>query len=965
MAAKGKGSSAPAAIPAQLSLAKISPPRMPGAAPRPRLFGLLNELSQSPAVWIHGAPGAGKSTLVATYLAARGFKPIWYQVDSDDADPGSFFMHLIEATQRALKHKSINLLRFSSEFQGREADYARLLFRALMPRLSSPTCFVFDNLQQLDVGWLWDVLGVLVEELHPSSLVFLVSQTSPPAPFSGLLVKRTLSILREVELRFSLDEAQTLMPALQAAPDVVARLQQMTDGWAAGLTLAYEYVKSANSIAGIPDEARQVIFDYFTHELLRRIPPETRRFLQHTALLPNFTESLAVELTGNSAARSILEQLVRRHFFTQRLPGEPPTYQYHGLFQSHLQHSLQDELTDGEWDALNLRVAQLLSQYGQIEAATRLYLRLDRWSDACELLQSQAEMLLHQGRRQTLQDLITSIPRAELDNAPWLGYWMGVACIHADEAQARTWLNAAHEAFEVQNNAKGKLLSAAAMLEAYSAQVSDLNGLTEWLARLRRASQLCTEKLSVREELHALSGRISAAILSDGTDANDLAVDAQASRLLALLLPGMDGVDPNDQMVAARSLLEYFDQEGKLEEAGQLIAQVRPIGLDARVSPLILGRWFISLGYSYHFTGQLVRRAEAWDAATDIARRYSLVHLQVKALVARTRVLLGADDLHGAKASIQALDELSTKNSLAEIADQGLIKCRYHLLANEAETAQRAIDTALAAAARAGFPATLTRLHQVEKSACLIAQRHYLEAERLLRLLTRGQSGAQLAAIEAMACLAKSLHEKDKGPKRFAAHLQQGFALIRESRVYGFWRSLPRVVAALCDDALALGIETETVKAIIRSRSLPPPEFPSETWPWRLKLLCLGKFEMLREDGPVRFSGKAQKKPLELLKILAVTVRDAIDASWVAEQLWPEAAGDAARLNFDVTVSRLRKLLDIDNAIQLTDGKIRLNRDVVWSDVWAMDKVLANPETSPVDPEWTVLIRPWKVRVRC
>jgi hypothetical protein len=68
-------------------------------------------------------------------------------------------------------HKSINLLRFSSEFQGREADYARLLFRALMPRLF-PTCFVLDNLQQPDVGWLWDVLGVLVEELHPSSLVF-------------------------------------------------------------------------------------------------------------------------------------------------------------------------------------------------------------------------------------------------------------------------------------------------------------------------------------------------------------------------------------------------------------------------------------------------------------------------------------------------------------------------------------------------------------------------------------------------------------------------------------------------------------------------------------------------------------------------------------------------------------------------------------------------------------------------
>jgi LuxR family transcriptional regulator, maltose regulon positive regulatory protein len=90
----------------------------------------------------------------------------------------------------------------------------------------------------------------------------------------------------------------------------------------------------------------------------------------------------------------------------------------------------------------------------------------------------------------------------------------------------------------------------------------------------------------------------------------------------------------------------------------------------------------------------------------------------------------------------------------------------------------------------------------------------------------------------------------------------------------------------------------------------------------------------------LHFSGKVQKRPLALLKVLIAFGGRRVNEHQICDALWPESDGDAAHSAFTSTLSRLRKLLKVEGAIESRGGLISLNERIFWVDFWSLEQLL-------------------------
>jgi DNA-binding SARP family transcriptional activator len=150
-------------------------------------------------------------------------------------------------------------------------------------------------------------------------------------------------------------------------------------------------------------------------------------------------------------------------------------------------------------------------------------------------------------------------------------------------------------------------------------------------------------------------------------------------------------------------------------------------------------------------------------------------------------------------------------------------------------------------------------------------------------------------------------------------------------------------MTALFAAALERGIEVEYVRESIRRRRLPPPQeaLHLEHWPFPVRIHTLGRFSVLLEGEPLQFSGKAQRKPLELLMALVALGGRDVSERQLTEALWPDAEGDAAHQSCAAALHRLRKLLGCEQAISLQRNHFSLDPRYVWVDIWAFERALA------------------------
>ena len=276
---------------------------------------------------------------------------------------------------------------------------------------------------------------------------------------------------------------------------------------------------------------------------------------------------------------------------------------------------------------------------------------------------------------------------------------------------------------------------------------------------------------------------------------------------------------------------------------------------------------------------------------------------------------------------------------------------RAAILLHRGET-QRALDLAeeyltLGDALGSGMGSTIFRL---QLALTLIACGNHERARDVLAhaLKLAEVIGSALLRFTGLCALARSLLATGEHEVGLSV-LKRAFALGAEQDLMAFYpAAAPGMMAHLCSRALDAGIEPEYVRRLIAKRGLAPTSPAVQEWPWPVKIYTLGRFAVERYGKPLRSSGKAQHKPLDLLKALIALGREDVNTRQLTEALWPDADGDAAQGAFDATLHRLRRLIEVENAVVLKDGKLSLNERICWVDAWAFEQACRQEEGSDV-----------------
>lgn len=111
-----------------------------------------------------------------------------------------------------------------------------------------------------------------------------------------------------------------------------------------------------------------------------------------------------------------------------------------------------------------------------------------------------------------------------------------------------------------------------------------------------------------------------------------------------------------------------------------------------------------------------------------------------------------------------------------------------------------------------------------------------------------------------------------------------------------------------------------------------------------IKVYSLGRFSIVKKGKPILLTLKGQSKPILILKVLIALGGREVKKEKIADVIWPDADGDMANQSLATTLHRLRKILEVAEAIILTGGTMTLNSNICWVDVWEFERLCAQSD---------------------
>lgn len=931
----------------QERIAKISPPHLHAVYKRIRLFDFLDGHGKSTAVWISGVPGSGKTTLAASYIETKQIPCLWYHFDEGDSDVATFFHYFFLAAGRWLvQNNQHGLPEFRPENLSSISVFVRSFFRTFFSRCSRPIALVFDDFHVISHEDIFhEIIRAAIEEAPLGVRLFIASRFDPPDVLQRLVLNKRMVPIESDDLR--LDEKEIRIIAtrnygLERNSREINEIRRTTDGWAAGTMLMLENPGRKLNPDQCNEINRDACFGYFAGEIFRSLSPRVREFLLRTAYFPTITGATADLVTGWSGSERILEDLCRKNYFTEKFNGSTSAYRYHPLFRSFLVWQAGEYFGDKGAKRNALHAAGHLVADGEYEAAISLYSTLGEWKKVLSLIQEQAQSMLEMGRFKELKSWLKRVPEDLLERSPWGLFYLGLCYLHYSPLKARASFEKGYELFP-RSNFIGRFAAWSGVVDSILYTWDDFSALDPWIEKMEKM-----QRGYLFLPLAVLKNRVAASMFGALIYRKPFHRDIKKwTRRAASAIEA--SMPLSQRMLLSYMLVTSYVWNGEFAKAKLVIDRVKSESNKTSV-PLL------------KITGCVIASTYHWLADADYQGCLSEANLGLE-IADESGVHLFDGQLlgnlvAGAMASGNHGDAAGYLDRMNQCVGQGrrLERSFYHHMAgwlammeNKESLALEHAETALCLAEKAGVVMPQA-LNLQSKALLSVGRGNYKEARELViraKSFGRGMYAGIMRFFRHLLLADIYLKQglRKKGLEELRAGLKQGRA--KNFMTTPWWN--PDFMADLCCEAVRAGIETEYVEKLIRRHHLFPARSPVEVlnWPWRIKIYTLGRFSVVIDGKPLRFSGKSQQKPLELLKtLIALGGRD-ISREKLEGILWPDSDGDKARQAMVTTVHRLRRLLGFEQCIELSDKKFTLDNRFCWVDIWALERLFGQVAALP------------------
>ncbi len=910
--------------------AHVAPPDVSKRLARPRVLRRLDQLLASPlvrALWVGAPSGSGKTTAAAAFAHARP-AVLWLRLDESDADPAALCAHLSDALLHARGTRAGVVLPAATREQvARPALLLRSLMRSVAAALPDTCLLVLDDLQTLTDEVVASLIEPLVAELRQGQSLLALSQRQPPVALARLAASGSLAELEARALTFDADEVGAWLAQAgngAGSVDLLAR----SGGWPAALALLPQ------------PQGEQRVRDLIETSIWPALGAPAQEALERCAWLPI--------LTADDAEPALLDGLAQAAWLVDRCGDTPPSWRLHELLADYVRERQRRTLPAQRLVTRMREAAHRAEQRDDFDTALALFLEAAgleeaAWGEVDALLCRVAPHWLAACRHASLRQAVQRVPPQRRSGE--LCWRMAQAESLYSPSNGRAWADEAlsrlpDEALPIR--VQCHTLAIASHFQSFD----DTRPLAARVAALEALGVTAADAAGPADQRAAVAVAVwSALFLRLPTHPSCPDWHAKVHSVLH------ERVDPNLKLRAAMLLAKQGWYTGRYDDVLPLPALVEFELQRREVTPYSRLLWGLMRQYAAWAAADWAGGRAATQEALDEARSTGIPlldqHLRLHGACFAS--LLGDDQ--AAQSLLDCVGEHADATRQMEAWHHFTVRAWIELRRNEPADADAAAGIAVRAALAMGpAPHAMALAIRCHARQALGEVEGYRAARDELEALALATE-SPLARFHALMLDARDAHALGD---RAGTTARLGRALVLAKR-HGLWAPMgcaPSSLALLLGLALENRIEPGTAARMSRALRLAPPPGAGATWAWPVRVRTLGHFGIEIDGVPLAMTGKQQKRPLDLLQAL-ISLGGEASASRLSDLLWPDAEGDRALDSFEAALRRLRQQLGRAEALELSGGQLRINRQLVWVDALANGATVTSPDFLPdQDAAW-------------